>query len=77
CALCNRFIKLVKLLEFAKSLGCEKLATGNYARLENNLIKTAVEELKDKSYFLASADNEALKYLIFPLGEMKKEDVKK
>ncbi len=39
CALCNRFIKLGKLLEFAKSLGCEKLATGHYARLENNLIK--------------------------------------
>lgn len=77
CALCNRFIKLGKLLEFAKSLGCEKLATGHYARLENNLIKTAVDESKDQSYFLASADKEALKYLIFPLGEMKKEDVKK
>ncbi len=77
CALCNRFIKLGKLLEFAKSLGCEKLATGHYARLENNLIRTAVDESKDQSYFLASADKEALKYLIFPLGEMKKEDVKK
>lgn len=77
CALCNRFIKLGKLLEFAKSLGCEKLATGHYARLENNLIKTAVDESKDQSYFLASADKEVLKYLIFPLGEMKKEDVKK
>ncbi len=75
--LCNRFIKLGKLLEFAKSLGCEKLATGHYARLENNLIRTAVDESKDQSYFLASADKEALKYLIFPLGEMKKEDVKK
>ncbi|EAL9909653.1 tRNA 2-thiouridine(34) synthase MnmA, partial [Campylobacter coli] len=51
--------------------------TGHYARLENNLIKTAVDESKDQSYFLASADKEALKYLIFPLGEMKKEDVKK
>ncbi|MCW1522591.1 tRNA 2-thiouridine(34) synthase MnmA, partial [Campylobacter jejuni] len=39
-------------------------------------IKTAVDESKDQSYFLASADKEALKYL-FPLGEMKKEDVKK
>ncbi|MBS4240857.1 tRNA 2-thiouridine(34) synthase MnmA [Campylobacter vulpis] len=77
CALCNRFIKLGKLLEFAKSLGCEKLATGHYARLENGCIRVAVDESKDQSYFLANADKEALQYLIFPLGEMKKEDVKK
>ncbi|MBS4235213.1 tRNA 2-thiouridine(34) synthase MnmA [Campylobacter vulpis] len=76
CALCNRFIKLGKLLEFAKNLGCEKLATGHYARLENGCIKIAVDESKDQSYFLANADKEALQYLIFPLGEMKKEDVK-
>ena len=76
CALCNRFIKLGKLLEFAKNLGCEKLATGHYARLENGCIKVAVDESKDQSYFLANADKEALQYLIFPLGEMKKEDVK-
>ncbi|EOG9652423.1 tRNA 2-thiouridine(34) synthase MnmA [Campylobacter upsaliensis] len=76
CALCNRFIKLGKLLEFAKNLGCEKLATGHYARLENGRIKVAVDESKDQSYFLANADKEALQYLIFPLGEMKKEDVK-
>ncbi|EAH5847961.1 tRNA 2-thiouridine(34) synthase MnmA [Campylobacter upsaliensis] len=76
CALCNRFIKLGKLLEFAKNLGCEKLATGHYARLENGCIRVAVDESKDQSYFLANADKEALQYLIFPLGEMKKEDVK-
>ncbi|MEB2808869.1 tRNA 2-thiouridine(34) synthase MnmA [Campylobacter upsaliensis] len=76
CTLCNRFIKLGKLLEFAKNLGCEKLATGHYARLENGCIRVAVDESKDQSYFLANADKEALQYLIFPLGEMKKEDVK-
>lgn len=76
CAWCNRFIKLGKLLEFAKSLNCEKLATGHYARIENNLLKTAFDETKDQSYFLASADKSALPYLIFPLGEKKKEEVK-
>lgn len=76
CAWCNRFIKLGKLLEFAKSLGCEKLATGHYARVEDGLIKTAFDESKDQSYFLASAEKEAIKYLIFPLGEKKKEEVK-
>ena len=76
CAWCNRFIKLGKLLEFAKSLNCEKLATGHYARIENGLLKTAFDETKDQSYFLASADKSALSYLIFPLGEKKKEAVK-
>ena len=76
CAWCNRFIKLSKLLEFAKSLNCEKLATGHYARVENGLLKTAFDETKDQSYFLASADKSALSYLIFPLGEKKKEAVK-
>lgn len=76
CAWCNRFIKLGKLLEFAKSLNCEKLATGHYARVENGLLKTAFDETKDQSYFLASADKSALSYLIFPLGEKKKETVK-
>lgn len=76
CAWCNRFIKLGKLLEFAKSLNCEKLATGHYARVENGLLKTAFDETKDQSYFLASADKSALAYLIFPLGEKKKEAVK-
>ena len=76
CAWCNRFIKLGKLLEFAKSLNCEKLATGHYARVENGLLKTAFDETKDQSYFLASAEKSALSYLIFPLGEKKKEAVK-
>lgn len=76
CAWCNRHIKLGKLLDFAKSLGCEKLATGHYARIEDGLLKTAFDETKDQSYFLASADKEALKYLIFPLGEKRKEEVK-
>ncbi len=76
CAWCNRFIKLGKLLEFAKSLNCEKLATGHYARVENGLLKTAFDETKDQSYFLASADKSALSYLIFPLGEKKKEAIK-
>ena len=76
CAWCNRFIKLGKLLEFAKSLGCERLATGHYARIENGLLKTAFDETKDQSYFLAAADRAALPFLIFPLGEKKKEAIK-
>ncbi|CZE47274.1 tRNA 2-thiouridine(34) synthase MnmA [Campylobacter geochelonis] len=77
CALCNRLIKLGKLLEFALTLGCEKLATGHYVRVENGLLKKAFDESKDQSYFLANIDKKALEYMIFPLGEMLKSDVKK
>lgn len=76
CAWCNRFIKLGKLLEFAKSLGCEKLATGHYARIEDGFLKKAFDESKDQSYFLANADKSVLTSLIFPLGEKTKADVK-
>ena len=76
CAWCNRFIKFGKLLEFAKNLGFEKLATGHYVRNEAGFLKTAFDESKDQSYFLANVDKNALEYLIFPLGEKKKEDIK-
>lgn len=76
CAWCNRFIKLGKLLEFARNLGCEKLATGHYARVENGFLKKAFDESKDQSYFLASADKNALPYLLFPLGTKTKVEVK-
>ena len=76
CAWCNRFIKLGKLLEFAQNLGCDKLATGHYARVENGFLKKAFDESKDQSYFLANVDKNALPYLLFPLGEKKKADIK-
>ncbi|MDA3043685.1 MULTISPECIES: tRNA 2-thiouridine(34) synthase MnmA [unclassified Campylobacter] len=76
CALCNRTIKLGKLLEFAHQNGCERLATGHYVRVENGLLKKARDESKDQSYFLANVNPNALKSMIFPLGEMLKSEVK-
>lgn len=76
CAICNRFIKLGKLLEFAKSMGCEKLATGHYARIENGFLKAGKDSNKDQSYFLANIQKQAIDDVIFPLGDMLKEEVK-
>lgn len=76
CALCNKQIKLGLLLQYAQSLGCEKLATGHYARIENGLLKVAKDLSKDQSYFLANIKKEALKYMIFPLGDKFKKDIK-
>ncbi|NLK67175.1 MAG: tRNA 2-thiouridine(34) synthase MnmA [Campylobacteraceae bacterium] len=76
CALCNRTIKLGALLEHTLSLGFDKLATGHYARIEEGLIKVAVDESKDQSYFLANVKKESLKHLLFPLGDKLKSDIK-
>lgn len=76
CAVCNRQIKFGALWEFAQSLGCQKIATGHYARLENGLIKAAVDLSKDQSYFLANIKPSILKHIIFPLGDKLKVDVK-
>lgn len=77
CAHCNRLIKFGALWDFAKSLGCEKIATGHYARIENGLLKSAVDKSKDQSYFLANIEPAMLSRIIFPLGEWLKTDVKK
>ncbi|MDO5046013.1 tRNA 2-thiouridine(34) synthase MnmA [Campylobacter sp.] len=76
CTLCNKFIKLGELLKFAKSLGCDKLATGHYVQVENGFIKAARDISKDQSYFLAQVPKEALKEMIFPLGDKLKSDIK-
>ncbi|WP_257789338.1 tRNA 2-thiouridine(34) synthase MnmA [Campylobacter vicugnae] len=76
CAHCNRLIKFGALWEFAKSLGCQKIATGHYARIEDGLIKSAIDDTKDQSYFLANLDPQILPHIIFPLGDKLKVDIK-
>ncbi len=76
CALCNRFIKLGALLDFAKEQGCEKLATGHYVQVVDGLITQAKDPSKDQSYFLAQVPKEVLKDVVFPLGDKFKSDIK-
>ncbi|MBR8461926.1 tRNA 2-thiouridine(34) synthase MnmA [Campylobacter sp. faydin G-105] len=76
CALCNRFIKLGALLNFAKEQGCEKLATGHYVQVIDGFITAAVDPSKDQSYFLAQVPRDVLKDVIFPLGDKFKKDIK-
>jgi tRNA-specific 2-thiouridylase len=80
CPLCNRFIKMTGLWEAAAALGCEKLATGHYARIggtpeEPQLLKSA-DTRKDQSYFLFMLTREMLGRVIFPVGAMTKAKVR-
>ncbi len=77
CVLCNRNIKLGALIDFTKELGMDKLATGHYIQIKDGLLTEAVDHTKDQSYFLANVKKESLNLVLFPLGDMLKEDVKK
>ncbi len=78
--LCNREIKFKAFLDFALSLGAEKLATGHFARLQNSadgmrLLKGA-DINKDQSYFLYMLTQPPLRRAMFPVGEMTKAQVR-
>jgi tRNA-specific 2-thiouridylase len=80
CLVCNRSIKFKTILNFAKTLGAEKLATGHYAGIredENGLFHLfrGMDPVKDQSYFLAFLTQSQLAAAVFPLGGMKKKDV--
>ncbi len=80
CINCNRTIKFGKLLELADQLGCEKMATGHYARVavecdSRHLLLEASDKSKDQSYYLYGLSQEQLSRVIFPLGSMFKDDV--
>ena len=80
CVECNKHIKFGALLEKATELGCDKIATGHYARVEfvNNrwLIKKALDGSKDQSYVLYTLTQAQLACVNFPLGDMTKKQVR-
>ena len=78
--LCNREIKFGICLEYMQRLGATWIATGHYARIERNgphvqLLKAA-DLGKDQSYFLHSVTPSALAKTLFPLGELRKSQVR-
>ena len=80
CIDCNRYMKFDKLYERARLLGCDKIATGHYARIEFDgekyLLKKARDESKDQSYVLYMLTQEQLAHTLFPLGELIKSETR-
>ena len=81
CVTCNKTIKFGKLFDIARERGFGKLATGHYARIEKNasgryLLKKALDENKDQSYFLWSLSQDTLSSVLFPLGEYTKPEIR-
>lgn len=73
---CNREIKFGALLEYAKRLGADRLATGHYARTYDGLLMTAADEDKDQTYFLHQVPRASLRHALFPLGDLAKTEVR-
>ena len=81
CLECNRHVKFHHLIARAKFLGADFLATGHYARITRDErgsyhLHQAADASKDQSYVLYMLDQEQLGYLMFPLGNLLKSQVR-
>ncbi len=77
CVRCNGNVRLDAMLELADRLGSETLTTGHYARVSDGpLLRTAADLGKDQSYVLSALAPDSLARLRFPLGEMRKPEVR-
>lgn len=74
--MCNQEVKFKLFLETALEDGADMIATGHYARVENGVLKMAVDTNKDQTYFLYRVTGEALKKTLFPVGEYTKPKVR-
>ena len=76
CIRCNQTVKFRDLLDVARDLGAEAMATGHYVRREVGRagpeLHRAVDGARDQSYFLFATTAEQLAYLRFPLGGLPK-----
>jgi tRNA-specific 2-thiouridylase len=82
CVACNSRLKFASLDKMAVSLGCDKVATGHYARVEYDekanryRLFRGKNHWKDQSYFLWELTQDQLSRAYFPLGEMLKSEVR-
>jgi tRNA-uridine 2-sulfurtransferase len=81
CIKCNEIVKFKALLQKAKELGAEYLATGHYARVGKikgrYFLKKGKDPGKDQTYFLYPLTQDALAHTLFPLGGLKKAEVRR
>ncbi|MBI3048764.1 MAG: tRNA 2-thiouridine(34) synthase MnmA [Acidobacteria bacterium] len=81
CAHCNSDLKFTTLLDRARALGAEQVATGHYARVDRSwngrwLLRRSADPDKDQSYFLFALTQEQLACATFPVGGLSKPEVR-
>jgi len=80
CIACNRVLKFQLLMDRARKMGIEQVATGHYARIEKRdlsyVIRRGVDPAKDQSYFLFDTPQVNLRRILFPLGNYTKDETR-
>ena len=80
CVLCNQKLKFERLLRRARELEADSLATGHYARIvagaDGFQLRKGLDPQKDQSYFLYTLEQEQMQRVLFPLGDLTKEEVR-
>ncbi len=81
CLECNREVKFSALIDRARRIGADKLATGHYARVTEDAagiyhLREAIDDSKDQSYVLYAMSQEQLAFMLFPLGHLLKSEVR-
>jgi tRNA-specific 2-thiouridylase len=77
CVRCNGGVRLDAMLAFARRIGAPTLTTGHYARrTDDGLLRLAADTAKDQAYMLAGLAPATLAHLRFPLGELRKAQVR-
>src|SRR5689334_13462318 len=80
CIRCNERVKFRDLLDVAKDLGAEAMATGHYVRRvmgpQGPELHRAADTVRDQSYFLFATTREQLAFLRFPLGDLGKDETR-
>jgi len=80
CIACNRVLKFDLLLKKAFQLGARKLATGHYARITKDegeyRLRRGRDAAKDQSYFLFDIPSSRLENILFPVGDLTKEETR-
>jgi tRNA-specific 2-thiouridylase len=77
CIRCNGHVRIDAMLDMATRLGAPQLATGHYARVgDDGLLRPAVDTAKDQTYMLAALRPASVARLRFPLGELRKPQVR-
>lgn len=82
CIRCNQALKFGVLLDWALERGYDYVASGHYARLRRDentgryLLYQAADPAKDQTYFLAGLNQRQLSHILFPLGELTKQQVR-
>ncbi len=75
--MCNKYIKFDQFAKKAKELGADYIATGHFARMKDGKLLRGIDNNKDQTYFLSQVSKKQLENVIFPIGELTKEEIRK